>query len=249
MPADTSVQLYSVRDAIADDLDAAVDRIAAIGLRKVEPYGFAERVEEYERAFAASGVSAPSGHAAVIDSEEPEVFFEAAVRLGIGTLIDPFVPSERWQTAGDVARLAERINALSARASAHGLVFGYHNHAWELANRIDGRHALELLAERLVPEVVLEVDTFWATVGGADTPALLRALGERVRFIHVKDGPISENTETQLPAGQGAVDVPAILAAAPQALRVIEFDAYAGDVFEGIAESFAWLTANDGAAR
>ena len=40
-----------------------------------------------------------------------------------------------------------------------------------------------------------------------------------------------------------------ILAAAPQALRVIEFDAYAGDVFEGIAESFSWLTANDGAAR
>ena len=244
MPADLSVQLYSVRDAIADDLAAAVDRIAAIGLRNVEPYGFAERVQEYERAFAASGVSAPSGHAAVIDSEEPEAFFEAAVRLGIGTLIDPFVPSEGWQTADDVARLAERINALSARASAHGLVFGYHNHAWELANRIDGRHALELLAERLVPEVVLEVDTFWATVGGADTPALLRALGERVRFIHVKDGPISENTETQLPAGQGAVDVPGVLAAAPQALRVVEFDAFDGDIFQGLEQSFTYLTTN-----
>jgi sugar phosphate isomerase/epimerase len=96
-----------------------------------------------------------------------------------------------------------------------------------------------------VPEVALEVDTFWATLGGADTPALLRGLGERVRFIHVKDGAITDDTEQQLPAGRGDVDVPAILAAAPQALRVIEFDAYAGDVFEGIAESFAWLTAND----
>ena len=47
--------------------------------------------------------------------------------------------------------------------------------------------------------------------------------------------------ENQTPAGQGDVDVAAILAAAPHALRVVEFDAYSGDVFDGIAESFAWL--------
>jgi hypothetical protein len=35
-----------------------------------------------------------------------------------------------------------------------------------------------------------------------------------------------------------------VLAAAPQAVRVIEFDDYAGDVFEGLAESIAFLTAN-----
>jgi len=28
-------------------------------------------------------------------------------------------------------------------------------------------------------------------------------------------------------------------------LRVVEFDGYAGDVFEGIAASFAWLLEND----
>ncbi|WP_430393808.1 hypothetical protein [Brachybacterium nesterenkovii] len=51
----------------------------------------------------------------------------------------------------------------------------------------------------------------------------------------------------QKPAEQGEVDVLAILAAAPQALRVVEFDDYAGDVFEGIAESLAWLGENDDA--
>ena len=40
-------------------------------------------------------------------------------------------------------------------------------------------------------------------------------------------------------------DVAGILAAAPQALRVVEFDAYAGDVFDGIAQSLAWLKEND----
>jgi hypothetical protein len=39
--------------------------------------------------------------------------------------------------------------------------------------------------------------------------------------------------------------VAAVLKAAPQALRVLEFDDYAGDVFEGLATSLAWVEEND----
>jgi len=245
MTTTVSVQLYSVRDAIADDLPGAVERLAEIGFTNVEPYGFAERVDEYERAFAASGISAPSGHAPVIDSDDPDLYFDAAVRLGIGTVIDPFVPTERWQSADEIAKTADRVNALAARAATFGLAFGYHNHNWELANRVDGRPALLSFVDRIDDAVVLEIDTFWASVGGVDTPALLRSLGDRVKFVHVKDGALSDDTSLQQPAGKGAVDVAGILAAAPQAVRVVEFDAYAGDVFDGIAESFAWLKEHD----
>jgi sugar phosphate isomerase/epimerase len=262
----TSVQLYSLRDAIADDLDAAVARVREIGYEHVEPYAFVERVVDLERALAATGLKAPSGHAAVIDAPDPDVVFEAAARLGIGIVIDPFVPTDRWQTADDAKRIADRVNELTARAAAHGLRFGYHNHQWEFTNKVDGRAVFELFAERLAPEALLEVDTFWATVGGADAPAVLRSLGDRVVAIHVKDGevsgdiatvlPSSESAlevpdalraayENQTPAGQGDVDVRSILAAAPEAIRVVEFDAYRGDVFEGIAESLAWLEEND----
>jgi sugar phosphate isomerase/epimerase len=241
----TSVQLYTVRDAVAEDLAGAVARLAEIGLEHVEPYAFHERTEEYGRAFAAAGITAPSGHAPVLGSDTPEAIFDAAATLGMATVIDPFVPAEHWQTAEQVAELAERVNGLSVLAAERGLEFGYHNHAWELSARIEGRHALELFAEHLDPAVVLEVDTYWASVGGADTPALLGALDDRVRLIHVKDGTLDGDVEAQQPAGFGAVDVPAILAAAPRATRVIEFDAYAGDVFAGIALSFAWLAEND----
>ncbi len=261
-----SVQLYSLRDAIAEDLDAAVARVREIGYEHVEPYAFVDRVADFERALAATGLKAPSGHAAVIDAPDPDVVFEAAARLGIGIVIDPFVPTERWQTADDARRIADRVNELTTRAAAHGLRFGYHNHQWEFTNKVDGRPVFELFAEHLAPEAVLEVDTFWATVGGADAPAVLRSLGDRVVAIHVKDGqvsgdiasvlPSSESAlvvpdalraafENQTPAGQGDVDVPSILAAAPEAIRVVEFDAYSGDVFEGIAESLAWLEEND----
>ncbi|WP_159792975.1 sugar phosphate isomerase/epimerase family protein [Puerhibacterium puerhi] len=262
----TSVQLYSLRDAIAEDLDAAVARVREIGYQHVEPYAFVERVADFERALAATGLQAPSGHAAVIDAPDPDVVFDAAARLGIGIVIDPFVPTDRWQTADDAKKIADRVNELTARAATHGLRFGYHNHQWEFTNKVDGRSVFELFAEHLAPEAVLEVDTFWATVGGADAPAVLRSLGDRVVAIHVKDGevsgdiatvlPSSESAlvvpdalraafENQTPAGQGDVDVPSILAAAPDAIRVVEFDAYKGDVFEGIAQSLAWLQEND----
>ncbi len=51
--------------------------------------------------------------------------------------------------------------------------------------------------------------------------------------------------KNQTPAGQGQVDVPGILAAAPDAVRVVEFDDYAHDIFEGVAASLAWLKEND----
>lgn len=241
----TSVQLYSVNEAVAADLDGAVARLAEIGLRHVEPYGFHERAEDYRRAFDAAGVTAPSGHAPVLASDAPEAIFDAAAALGMTTVIDPFVPAERWQTADQVAETAERVNLVARFAAERGLEFGYHNHHWELSSRIDGRHALELFAGQLEPHVVLEVDTYWAAVGGADVPALLTGLGDRVRLIHVKDGPLDGDTTAQVPAGSGEVDIAGVLAAAPGAIRVIEFDTYAGDVFAGIAESLAWLTEND----
>jgi sugar phosphate isomerase/epimerase len=266
MTSSPSVQLYTVRDAVSADLQGAVARIAEIGFTQVEPYSFVERAAEFEKAFAASGVTAPSGHAPVIDSDEPERAFAAAAQLGIGTVIDPFIPSDRWQTADDAAKIADRVNELQVLAAASGLKFGYHNHQWEFANKVDGRPVYDFFLERLNDDVVLEIDTFWSTVGGMDTPALLRSLGDRVQFLHVKDGKISGDIATalpssesalevpdalaaafknQTPAGQGDVDVAAVLAAAPHALRVVEFDDYAKDVFDGVAESFAWLQEND----
>lgn len=261
-----SVQLYSVRDAMAVDLDDAIARIAAIGLTRVEPYAFAQNTAALRRALVGNGLSAPSGHASVIDAEHPDAVFDSAAELGIELVIDPFIPTDRWQTADDAARLAEQVNALAVRAAGRGLQFGYHNHQWEFANKVEGRPIYELFVEQLEPGVTLQVDAFWATVGGADAAAVLRSLGDRVAAIHVKDGrvtgdiatvlPSSESAlvvpealkaafENQTPAGQGDLDVAAVLEAAPQALRVIEFDSYAGDVFAGIAESYAWLGERD----
>jgi sugar phosphate isomerase/epimerase len=200
-------------------------------------FSLPDHAEEYSEVLAAVGLAAPSAHAKLIEASEGELprIFDAARRLGATTIIDPGV-RERWAETGGPGRIADRLNELAARAAEEELRIGYHNHWWEFSD-LGGRPALEAVADRLDPKVVLEIDTYWAQVGGVDAPALVRRLGSRVGFLHVKDGPLTEDVRNQLPAGQGCMDIPAILAAAPSAARILEFDGYAGDIFHGLADS------------
>ncbi|MET0132079.1 MAG: sugar phosphate isomerase/epimerase [Kibdelosporangium sp.] len=236
-----SVQLYSVRDQFAADPHGTLQRLATIGFTKVEPYGVVDNAAALSTGLPASGLTAPTAHARLIDQDQRSVF-AAAVQCGVGVVIDPFVPAEKWQDPADITQTATALNSAAKLATDYGLRIGYHNHWWELRSRIGGRSAFEHFADQLDPEVILEVDTYWATAGGADAPALLRRLGDRVHAIHVKDGGLAVDASGQVPAGQGQVPVADVLAAAPDALRVVEFDAYDGDIFDGIAASYAYLT-------
>lgn len=236
-----SVQLYSVREAFAEDPGGTLAKLAGIGFTQVEPFGLAEHASVLRTALPDHGLTAPTAHAKLIGVDQDEVF-AAAVACGVSVVIDPFVPDEQWRTESDIAATAAALGAAAKRAADLGLAVGYHNHWWELANKIGDRTAFEVFADLLDPELVLEVDTYWAAAGGADAPALLTALGDRVHALHVKDGDLSTDATGQVPAGQGRVPVADVLAAAPDALRVVEFDAYAGDIFEGLAASHAYLT-------
>lgn len=237
-----SVQLYSVREAFAADAPGTLARLADAGLRQVEPFGLVERAAVLERTLPASGLAAPTTHQQIGGVADLAEVFEVAVRLGIGTVIEPYVDPARWTSAAGVEEVAAELSEAAARAAAYGVRLGYHNHWFELETVLDGRHALEAFADAVDPSVVLEVDTLWAAVGGADVPALLGRLGDRVRALHLKDGPIDKDPDGQVVLGDGAMPVAAVVAAATAVeVPVLEFDGYAGDVFEGIARSAAYL--------
>jgi sugar phosphate isomerase/epimerase len=238
-----SVQLYTVREAMQEDLPGTLARIAEIGFSQVEPYNF-PAFPDLGQALSAASLSAPTTHAHFvgISDDELNALFEAGAALGIARIIDPHVPAERWQSADSVAEIAEQLNAAALVAARHGVTIGYHNHAHELESVLDGRTSLEVLVDSLSPEVALEVDTYWAAVGGQDPVALLRRLGDRVVAIHVKDGAATPEPKDQTAVGAGTLPIRDIVEAAPSALRVIELDDSRGDRFEAIADSFAFLT-------
>ena len=239
---DLSVQLYTLREALAADPDRTLGELAELGFRQVEPYGVPQTAASLQPALARYDLTAPTAHGRFLDVDQEEAF-AAARDLGVQTLIQPSVDPARWQDAAGVAAIADGLNQAAATAAGYGLRVGYHNHHFELESRIDGRHALEVLADQLDPDVVLQVDTYWAYAGGADVPALLGRLGDRVVALHVKDGDGSLNTKAQTAVGSGTLPVLDFIAAAPTALRVIELDDTEGDRMAAVAASRRYLLA------
>lgn len=256
-----SVQLYSIHPELDADLDGSLRRLADIGLTTVEAFDFVRRVDALKESFDRYGLSSPTGHAILIEDEgvktpdglltvpPAEEAFAAAKTLGIEVVIDPFVAPSRWATQADVERNADRLNARAAQAAEHGLRVGYHNHDHEFTSMIDGRTAYDAFVDLLDPSVLLEIDLYWANAGGADPVELVRRLGDRVIAVHAKDGPMrpgitaQDMPSDQAPAGQGDVPLAAVLSSgATIPYAIIEFDHYEGDTFDGIAQSFAYLS-------
>lgn len=239
-----SVQLYTVREAAAEDLTGTLTRLAEAGYELVEPYAFVDFGPALGEALQASGLRAPTTHQGFLaaDDAAQDRIFAAAAALGIETVIDPHHAAEHWTTEADVAETAAKLDAAAAIAAKHGVKVGYHNHAHEISARIGDRTALEVLADKLGPAVGLEVDAYWVAVGGEDPVALLERLGDRVIAVHVKDGDGSAETKNQVAVGAGEQPIEQILAATPNALHVVELDDSHGDRFEAVRDSFVFLT-------
>ena len=78
----------------------------------------------------------------------------------------------------------------------------------------------------------------------------MRGLGDRVFALHLKDGPLNLDTSAQVPLGSGDLPAAAIIeAASGLEYPVVEFDDYAGDIFEGIAAAYAFGRDSLGALR
>jgi sugar phosphate isomerase/epimerase len=240
--SELSVQLYTVREALAQDFNGTLARIAGFGFTQVEPFALLKFGDELRNGLAQNGLTAPTTHVHLL-GEDQDAICVLAAELGIQTIIEPYVDPARWEAEADISKVASELNAAARTAAGYGLRVGYHNHHFELKSKISGVHALEVLADRLEPEVVLEVDTYWAYAGGADVPALITRLGDRVVALHLKDGDGSLDTTKQVPLGSGVLPVWDIIAAAPEALRVVELDDSETDLLEAVEAGREFLLA------
>ncbi|HEX4288391.1 MAG TPA: sugar phosphate isomerase/epimerase [Trebonia sp.] len=236
------LQLYTVRDQLASGRSAVLEAIRGFGYAAVEPYDVLTDPEALRADLDEAGLAVCAVHAKAL-GDDADAFLDGARTVGADTVIVPWADPERFADADAIGGLARELNEAAARAAGRGLRFGYHNHAFELA-LVDGRTGLEALADALDPAVLLEVDTYWAAVGGQDVPALLGRLGDRVRYLHVKDGPVTKD-DPMTAVGGGRMPVAEILAACPSAeWHVVELDRCATDVLTAVRDSLDWLTSH-----
>jgi sugar phosphate isomerase/epimerase len=209
-----ALQLYTVRRLAAVDLPGTLGAVAAAGYRAVEIAGLPEIAPgELARLLDAAGLRAIAAHQGIdrLRTDASGVADRLAA-LDCRLVIVPSLPEEERRTAEDVGRLAVELNGLARLFADRGIRLGYHNHASEF-EPLDGTTVWSVLLAELAPEIDIELDVYWAAVGGRDPVELIRTAGDRVRLLHVKDraaGPVPRDA----PAGEGTLDFPAIIAAA-----------------------------------
>lgn len=240
-PDTLSVQLYTLRTRLADEPDTVFADLAEIGFTQVEPFGLLGFRDALVAGLPKHGLTAPTSHAS-IGSDDLAATLDAAAAVGVKTVILPHTDPALWQSTDGIAQVAETLNTAAQAASSRDIQIGYHNHWFELETPFDAGTGLDVLAAQLEPGVVLEVDTYWALVGGADVPALLGRLGDRVFALHLKDGDGTRDNKAQVAAGQGTVPILDYVAAAPgMRYGVVELDDCSTDMTQAVRDSFAYL--------
>jgi sugar phosphate isomerase/epimerase len=236
-----AAQMYTVRQAAAQDFRGALRRVAELGYSGVELAGvFGLTAAELAQTLNELGLKCTSGHVPLADLRQNlarEMDYYLA--LGVNFLICPWLPPEQRGDEAGYRALAAELNRIGEVCRASGLQLCYHHHDFELV-QFNGQYALDILLEEGDPaNLHLEADTYWLKFGGEDPATYIRRWPGRVPLVHLKD-----MTATQPPTfaevGTGILDWPGIFAAAEAVgtqWYLVEQDTCPGDPFESLRTS------------
>jgi sugar phosphate isomerase/epimerase len=209
-----ALQLYTVRGPAADDLAGTLRAVAAAGYRAVELAGLPETPpRELARLLDEAGLRVVASHESIERLREDVTgVADRLAEVGCRRAIVPWMPEEDRRSADDVRRFAAELGGFASTLAERGVRIGYHNHAFEF-EPLDGVTVWDALRAELPREIELELDVYWAAVGGRDPVAEIRANPERIRLLHMKD--MAAGAEPHdAPAGDGILPFPEIVEAA-----------------------------------
>jgi sugar phosphate isomerase/epimerase len=213
------VQLYTVREATAQDMVGTLSRLAGIGYGAVEFAGFGNASPRQIRTvLEAEGITAIAAHVQLVDLEtRPMQALAECELLGCEWVVVPSVGESWLASVEDVERLAERLNSLGRLCHAEGLKLAFHNHAQEF-QALEGTTPWEILRHETSPDLVdLELDLYWAAYAGVRPDLALRESPGRIKLVHAKDMADAGPQAPDAPVGEGTLPWPEILEAAETA--------------------------------
>jgi sugar phosphate isomerase/epimerase len=233
-----AIQLYSVRQQMAEDLDMALAAVAAAGFVEVEAAALPKKsAKEIRGSLDKAGLRCVSAHHPIADlaarfdeltAYDAEIGAKYLICSSPGHRTPPAAASVGPQSFSldDWRYSAERLNEFSDRAIKAGMQLGYHNHVHEFHMVDDVLPYEELLKLTDPKKVTFELDCGWARVAGHDPVDLMQKYPYRFSMLHVKDfhlkevaaGPDHEPKVTEL--GRGDIDYKPVLAQAKKNQRI-----------------------------
>lgn len=214
------LQLYTLRDLMAGDPEGILKKVADIGYKEVESFGYADgkffgkTPAEYAVLLKDLGLSEPSGHyttgktmpgvkGTLMNGWQQAV--DDAAAIGQKYMVCAYLFPEERTKLDDYKQFADLFNKSAEMCKAAGIQFCYHNHDFEFKT-MDGQVPYDVLLNGTDKDMVqLEVDLYWATFAGQDPVAMFKAHPGRFPLWHVKD---MEKTPERAfaPVGTGSID-------------------------------------------
>ena len=212
-----ALQLWTVRHEAARDLEHTLREVAAAGYGAVELAGLhAVDAGRLATLLRDNGLRAIASHEGIERLREDLVgVVDRLGTIGCDRIIVPWLPDEDRGTIDDVRAVAVELGSFADRLAPHGMRLGFHNHDVEFT-ALDGSTVWDTLLDALPSTVEIELDVYWASVGGRDPVTEIVRLGDRVRLLHMKDRAATAEGEPprDAPPGEGTLPFDRIVAAA-----------------------------------
>ena len=242
MTTPVALQLYTIRDRLAQDFVGTIREIADIGYIGVETANmFGGSPAVAARLFGEIGLTVCGAHSPLPLGDQKQEVIDTMGTLNCKRLILPGQPPDLYKSFDGIKRICDSLNEAAAVARANGFQVGYHNH-WYEYEPLEDRVPIDVMLEHLDPDVFFEVDVYWVQTAGQNPAEVVRRLGARAPLLHIKDGPCTiEAPMTAL--GEGVVDIPGVVSAGAGSTEwlVVELDRCATDMMEAVRKSYQYL--------
>jgi len=207
------IQLYSVKNAIAQRPFEVLHQIAETGYRYIEAanhnatndpgVGFGVPARELKETLDGLGLQIVGCHVNPLREELLPEVLDYHAELGstqIGCDIE-FFPYEDMDY---LKRRCEMFNRIGELCRERGMRYYYHNHYQEF-QCFHGKMVYDIIMENTDPGLVYaEMDTYWIARGGQDPVSFMRKYNDRLILLHQKDFP--KNATEPLCMYDGLVD-------------------------------------------
>ena len=242
MTTPISLQLYTIRDLLAQDFEGTIRNVAEIGYIGVETANlFGSSPASAANLFRELGLAVSGAHSPLPLGDQKQQVIDTMEALDCKRLIVAWQPPEKYKSLDGIKSICDTLNEGAAVARSHGIQVGYHNH-WFEYEPVENRIPVDVMLEHLDPDVFFEVDVYWVQTAGQNPAEVVRSLGSRAPLLHIKDGPCQiEAPMTAL--GEGVVDIPGIVGAGSGSTEwlVVELDRCATDMMEAVRKSYQYL--------
>jgi len=253
-----ALQLFSVRDAVAKDLEGTLEKLVKMGYNKMEIYGyngkfFGHSAGEFLTILKRTGMQVVSSHhlsglgmksAGSLSDGWAEAVADLKTVGARYAACSYLFPEER--TAEVYAKLPDLLNKSGEVAKAAGIKFGYHNHDFEFEPYKDTL-VYDYLLKNTDPKLVfMELDLYWISKAGKDPLAYFDKYPGRFPLWHVKDMEAGNQDITEV--GNGTIDFKKIFAARKKAgleQWFVEQDVSKGDMMESLKKSHDYISAKN----